>query len=115
MRDRIKRAADCKRIRVEVPEWDGVLAMRELNGLERSDFERKIKGVEESGPLALALLLIACCEDDEGKPLFQPGDESWLVTKSALVLMRVGKEAMRLNGLGDEAQQEQAKNSPPAS
>ena len=82
-----------------------------MRGAERDDFRAAIEGTDTSlvgkfeAPL-LALTLV----DETGKRLFTIDDVEALRAKSAKVLDRLTRIALRVNGMSDEAQEEATKN-----
>lgn len=87
---------------VAVPEWGGVVYVRELTALEKGkldetiyDDDGKLKG-ELFGPGMAA----ACLCDAAGKPFYVPGDLRAILTvasKSVPAVKRVTEAAVRLN------------------
>ena len=110
-RDAILGAKDAYREIVPVDEWGGSVCIRAMSGAERDEFRAAIEGMETSlvgkfeAPL-LALTLV----DEEGKRLFSIDDVEALRAKSATVLDRLARIALRVNGMSEEAQEEAAKN-----
>lgn len=100
-RDRILSAPDTTQpVPVEVPEWGGVVYIREITAAERDAWEMRFIG---GGPgrtqnIRAGLLVYALC-DREGKRLFADEDIGRLGRKSAKVLDRLFDIARRVNGL----------------
>ena len=101
--------------RVEVPEWGGVVFVKEMTGRERESFETyaasKVKdGKMDLSGLRISLLLVTLV-DDNGHRIFDPEDTESLNSKSGTVLARLGVVAQELNGLGAAVPEEMRKNS----
>jgi hypothetical protein len=100
---------DIKTEIVEVPEWGGAVAVRELTGTERDAFEQSMVKVGADGKRAPDLTnmrakLCAWCMVDgiTGDRLFSDQDLAELGNKSAVALDRVFRAAQRINGMGGE-------------
>lgn len=104
-------AKDAHQEIVHVGEWGGSVCIRAMSGAERDDFRAAIEGTDTSlvgkfeAPL-LALTLV----DETGRRLFTIDDVEALRAKSARVLDRLTRIALRVNGMSDEAQEEATKN-----
>jgi hypothetical protein len=114
-------ASDIKTVEVEVPEWGGSVAVRELNGTERDAFEQSLMKTGADGKrmpdLAnMAVKLCAWCivDGETGDRLFADEHLPELANKNAVALSRVFKVAQRINGMGSDAVEDAAKNSPAA-
>ena len=106
---------------VEVPEWGGAVAVREMTGLERDSFEQAMVKVAADGKREADLtnmrakLCAACIVDQAtGDRLFSDADLQQLANKSAVALDRVFKAAQSINGMSADSVEDAAKNSPPA-
>lgn len=104
---------------VEVPEWGGAVAVRELTGAERDAFEASLMKTDAEGKRTADLsnmrakLCAVCMVDGEtGDRLFSDAELGELANKSAVALNRVFAVAQRLNGMG--AVEDVEKNSAPA-
>ena len=104
-------AQDCKTESVDVPEWGGAVTIRSMTGAERDAFRAQIAdagdrnvGLFEAALLALTLV------DDQGQRLFELDDVEALRAKSAAVLDRIARAAMKLNGMADESVEDAEKN-----
>ena len=112
----ILNAEDDKLHCVTVPEWGGDVYIKVISGTQRDAYENHLlkcmKGdrlVENRG-LKIALLRLALC-DQQGKLLIQTDkDAKALGDKAAPVLQRLFEKSQRINGLGDEAVDDAAKN-----
>lgn len=110
-RDFILSVDDVQSEVVEVPEWGGEVVVRGLRGRERDEFEASI--MERRGRQMVpntanirAKLVVLCCVDDEGKPLFNRADVEQLGEKSGAPIDRIYEVAARLSGMTDEESQE---------
>lgn len=103
-------AADLKHEDVAVLAWGGTVRVRAMTGQERDEF-RAATTTEGPTPLGqfFAALLAACIVDEAGERIFTAEDMAALRAKSAKSLDAPAAVAMRLNGLGGEADEE-AKN-----
>lgn len=114
-KDQILSARDGAVSSIDVPEWGGKIWVKALSGAEREDYQasmviRKGDRYEADLKYQKLKLLIRCISDESGKRLFSDQDMSALGAKSGLVLNRIYNEAARINGLGDDAVEEEAKN-----
>jgi hypothetical protein len=112
-KDEILKADDGDVAKVEVPEWNGHVYVRTMSGTERDKFEAAFVG--RNGPMPMAnirakLLVMTLC-DEKGNRQFADTDVGVLGRKSAKALDRAFGEAMRLNGIGEEAIEELGKPS----
>lgn len=110
LRDQILGADDRPREAVACPEWGATVFIRTMSGLERDAFEIEQLTLRESDPgnkranlsNFKARLCVRCAVDENGEPIFKPGDAAALGAKSSKVLARLYDAASRLNGLADE-------------
>lgn len=114
----IQSASDIKTELVDVPEWGGAVAVRELTGTERDAFEASLvrtlpDGRREADLSNMRAKLCAHCIVDgiTGDRLFGDDEIASLGNKSAAALDRVFKAAQRINGMGAEAVEKAEKNS----
>jgi hypothetical protein len=119
-RDAILAADDHKTEVVQVPEWGGEVVVRGLRGRERDEFEASI--VERRGRQMVpntanirAKLVVLCCVDDDGKPLFNKTDVEQLGEKSGAPIDRIYEVAAKLSGMTDEDMNELVEDFTPAS
>lgn len=110
LREQILAMDDIPEEVVTVPEWnDAQVLVRGLDGNGRAQW---LEGAfDENGKSdfrrIMPELIIATAHDPETRePIFEPADRDALNTKSASATERIGKAAMRLSGLGDEAEAE---------
>ena len=111
-KDAILKAEDLKTAEVEVPEWGGVVLLRELKGSERDAFEAGSLDKKRNVTMAnmRARLVAFSAVDKDGKRLFNQGDVNALGAKSATALNRCFEVACKLSGITDDDVEELAKN-----
>lgn len=114
-RDEIVAISDIKTEHVDVPEWGGTVALRELTGAERDAFEAQmvkvVDGRREADMANLRAKLVAAClvDGETGDRLFDDKTIHQLGNKSAAALDRLFRVAQRMNGM--DSPEEQQKNS----
>ena len=102
-----------------VPEWDGWVHVRGLNGTQRALINGTAiatKGVEVSlKAQALAdqqlRMVAACLVDADGVQIYSIKDFERLGRKSAAAVQRIYEKASELSGTGEDAVEETAENS----
>lgn len=110
-KDAILGASDIISEDVPVPEWGGSVRICVMSGLARDVFVSG-EGKPDAGFSDFqARLLVATAVDGAGERIFEPADVERLQAKSRTVLDRLTTVAMRLNGIGHQAQEDIAKNS----
>jgi len=90
---------------VDVPEWGGVVYVRELSAL---DAQKAREFHDKPNMLALYAALLVC--DGDGQPLFTQDDAAWLQDKNANVLGRIVQAGRVFNSIGDDQAKETEKN-----
>lgn len=110
-RDQIRAAADVAQEVVDVPEWGGSVTVIGMDGRARDAYSLTLQSGDKSISFYQASLIVATCVGDDAKSLFSPDDIEWLRSKSASALSRVSRVAERLNGFGEAAVENAAKNS----
>lgn len=114
LRDKIKKSNDKKREKVVIPEWGGIeIYVATMTAAAKERFEGMF--VDENGKRKdvdsiRAALAVLTCETEDGKMLFEPGDEDWLKEKSASALTKLSNAAQSLNVMTDGEVEELAKN-----
>lgn len=107
-------AAHLKTETVEVPEWgDGVsVIVSEMSGLARDAFYAK-REANKKVPVSesQADLLLATVVDESGASVLDESDIAALQAQSSVAVDRIAAVAIRLNGLGQKAVEDAAKNS----
>lgn len=98
---------DRKTENVSVPEWgdDAGVTIQSLTVAEHRAFAKAVKDIDDDAMIS-AHLCLACVVDDSGSPLFSSNDLAMLAGKSAGAIKRIAKAAMKLNGLGKDAEEE---------
>lgn len=106
-RDDILKPRDLKTEEVDVPEWGGIVRVRELTGEARDAYEASLMRV--SNGIAIpdftnrrAKLVALAVINEDGSPMFSPVDVQALGEESSAALLRVVDVAERLSGLNDE-------------
>ena len=106
-RDGILFAQDMKTETVHIPEWNGDVLVRGMNGDERDLYEKSIlvqngKNTKVNMKNARAKLVVWTVVDEDGKRLFTDADVEALGKKSAAALSKIFNVAARLSGITDE-------------
>jgi hypothetical protein len=101
-------AADLKFEDVPVPEWGGSVRIAVMSGLARDEFMTRS---DDGYSNFQARLLMATAIDESGVRLFNADQLAALQGKNKDVLDRLTAVAMRINGMGQTAQESIAKNS----
>ena len=106
-RDAILAAAALKTEEVDVPEWGGVVLVRELRGRERDEWEASLavqRGKQMVPDVAnmRAKLVARSIVGGDGEPVFTQQDVAALGELSAAALDRVFEVASRLSGLDEK-------------
>jgi len=91
---------DLPRREVEIPEWGGSVYVRALTGAERDQLERSLS---QSSTISRAAIVVMCCVDGDGNPLFSQSDVAALTNKNGQALERIVSAALAFNALTDEA------------
>lgn len=114
-RDSILAAQDIKIELVNVPEWGGAVYVRGLTGAERAEYEMglvEMKGgkvVKVNSTDSYPRLALCCCVDSDdpatAQRLFNDADLDALRQKSGAPLARIAKVALRLSGMGRQAEE----------
>jgi len=102
--------------KVELPEWDGFIYVREMSAKARDAFENSTFTFDSKGRLdknlsnyrAKFVVLTAC--DETGKLVFTPEDAEWLGERQAATVQKIFDAAQKLNNVPDAKELE--KNSP---
>lgn len=111
-RDAILKAPDLPLIKVDVPEWGGVVYVRGLDGTERDRFETDAfnsSGANKLKNLRAKLISIGLVDEDN-KPLFSKTDIDALGKKSGKVLDRLFDVISKESGLLNKDVEELVKN-----
>lgn len=99
-RETILGAQDLKTIDVDVAEWGGTIRLRMLTAGERFAVNDSASVGGEFNPSRFQTALIeSTAVNDNGTPMFQPGDAAALAGKSSSAIELVFSAAAKLNGL----------------
>lgn len=120
-RDAILQASTFKQREINVPEMNGALLVRELNGLQAADFQRRsmslvdtqrtqIRDAKELAELS-AQVWVWGVIDEDGAPIFTREDNARLTQLPARVLDLVADAILDLSGLSQRALRRAKKNS----
>jgi len=112
-KEQILGAHDLKRLRVDIPEWDGHVFVKTITAAERDGFENAIYGSKKRLDISnvRARMTAISTVDETGKRLFSEKDIKALGQKSAMALDRIFMAACKLNGMRPEDIEELEKNS----
>lgn len=106
-KEQILAADDIARESVNVPEWSGDVWVASMSAAARDKFDGFLVTRDLNDASSRAMLVSLCLVDDSGALMFS-ADE--LARKSYAALDRIVPVAMRLNGLGKQAQADIEKN-----
>lgn len=103
--------------RVDLPEWDGFIYVREMSAKARDAFENSTVTLDANGNLekdltnyrAKFVVLTAC--DETGKLVFSMDDARWLGERQVRTVQKIFDAAQKLNGVSETAAEELEKNS----
>jgi hypothetical protein len=116
-RDAILNVSDIKTETVSVPEWNGDVCVRELNGADRDVYLASITPgpgetvADKCKTAAAKLLQLSCIDPETGNLMFSAGDIDTLSRKSGAAVQRVCSVASRLSRLNPSDLRELSKNS----
>ena len=103
-REDILQADDLKRIEVKVPEWNGSVYVRQLNGEDGVAMVEAMRDSEgnivASRMIPVTVAFTAC--DEEGNLLFAINDVEAIGKKSARALKRIFEVSNALNSISEE-------------
>lgn len=113
--DKILQADDLKRKKIDVPEWGGEIYVREMTGIESLEFDAWLADNKDNKKVLAVgwhpLMVTLCACDDKGERLFSMADFEAIRKKNKTVLERIADAAIKLNKLGADDLEEEAKNS----
>lgn len=115
LRDQVAAAHDLTDEELVIPEWgDAKVIIRSMSLGERAELFDKSSDAD--GAMSIAefypLIVVLCTYDPEtNQRAFTPDDMEMLRQKSASVLERIANTALRVSGLGPEAEKVQGKGS----
>lgn len=103
LRDKILQAEDLPSLEIKVPEWGCSVWARAMTGLERSEYEDRMRALnKEKAPdyQVLALYLFYVLVDESGERIFTDTEDiKALSAKNSAALLRVFQQASRHNGM----------------
>lgn len=106
-REAILNAQRLKTDSIDVPEWGGVVNVRQLTALERFAFFDALDELSEGEDNkrkkdlnASGLFVCWTVVDEKGERLFQDSDLDALIASNAHVVERIATHAGKLNGIG---------------
>lgn len=110
-RDEILAADDLRAEDVKVPEWGGVVRVRELTGTELDAYQASMMSLRDGETIPemgnmRAKLVTRTIVGDDGEPMFTELDIGRLGQKSGVALQRVYEVAARLSGLSAASEDE---------
>ncbi|KWD53383.1 hypothetical protein WL67_15830 [Burkholderia ubonensis] len=109
-REQILGALDLKTESVPVPEWGGPVLVSVMSGAARDALMEEVAKPQKASRFQ-AVMVAATVVGDGGKALFTADDVDALTGKNPEVMARVVAVAMRINGIGQKAVEDAAKNS----
>ena len=99
--EEILAAEDIETVDVYIPEWDTLVRLRSLSGLEAEKFVAAFPPGERQTASAVNIVAL-CAIKEDGTPLFTKEQVVELKQKSLRAIMRLQKETLRINGLSEE-------------
>lgn len=103
-RDAILQAQKLKTETVPAPGWGGDVIISEISAPDRltlfRDYQSLAGSEQEKDLAAMAMLVVRCIVDGEGKRIFSDDDASLLMAKNLDTLRQVFAAASALNGIG---------------
>jgi len=112
IRDSILQAQDLKTSEVVIPQWDVTLRVRMLTAAQRFAVNDAAQVGGKFDPVAFQTALIeATAVNEDGTPVFMPGDALALAGKSSAAIALAFGAAAKLNGLDGAAVDAAEKNS----
>jgi len=103
-------ADDLRTEEVKVPEWGGVVRIRELSGTELDAYQASMMTRAPNGDMVPSMgnmrakLVTRSIIDDDGNPVFNELDIGRLGQKSGVALGRVYERAAELSGITKESE-----------
>lgn len=102
-------AAKTRLEEVTIPDMGGSVWIRTVSAGERDRFEERHLVLKHQD--YRARIVVLCCCDADGKPLFTEADVAAISELPSNVLDPIVEAASRINGVGSEAREEHRKNS----
>ena len=111
LRDQIAAAHDLTDETIVIPEWGNAeIVIKSMSLRERARLFEKTRGADEELSIAefYPYVIVMCSYDPETNPrAFTEADVDMLQDKSAAVLERIATAALRISGLGVDAEKQQ--------
>jgi len=86
---------------VPVPQWGGIVRIRQLTAKERTEWEMFIRQMQEKKlaptTLGVRLVVMSCIDPETKQLLFDQKDEAELARKSATAMQIIAQYALALN------------------
>jgi len=112
--DQILNIDDAKFEEIEIPEWGDSVRVKAMTSGERDKYMKLISDKTHNGKVDIqnvtAKLVIMTVVNEDNKLMFNDGHLDMLNKKSAKVLERIGKVALKLAGLDAKDINEAVKN-----
>lgn len=96
---------------VPVPEWGGVVLVREMTAAERDLYEQWTLEENADKTEIRARLVAFTVIDEDGKPVFSDIDIPDIKKLSGKIIARITRKSFELSGMLGEAREELTKNS----
>lgn len=92
-----------QKVDVQIPEMGNgtVIPVWGMTARERTEFEERQRARNEGQKRVRERILIACCRNDDGSPLFTEDDIELLGERSAAIAERLVNVALRVSGFTD--------------
>lgn len=112
--------------KIDIPEWEGYVYLRKWTGAERFKVLKEIKKIGDIDniiggnandidyeELHNVMLIVVCktLSDSQGVRLYKDDELSLLDNKDPDIIQKLFAEAMKVNGMGEDAVGNAAKNS----
>lgn len=113
-REDIQRTDDRRPFPIQVPEWNGTVLGRALDGNGRrfvEDWLAKHKEPNREGNLLSAHLVVKATVKSDGTPMFTKDDITWLLEKNGNAIDRIATAILTESGLNKKASEEIEGNS----
>ena len=94
---------------IDVPEWNGSVRIRVLDGAEADRYSVMVTNKQLTDFRVKFVALVLC--DENGKRLFSDGEIRALGRKSAKALDRIFEAGLKLNGMNEKGVADLEKNS----
>jgi hypothetical protein len=96
---------------VDIPEWGGSIIVQEMTAAQRDSFEAWTLSQGEGNTKGMRVaILIHTVVDENGKQIFTDLDMPDLAKKSGVIIDKIAAVGLRLNGMTEEAVEEEVKN-----